>query len=194
MSYKGLAGVSLSTEPHLGGNIREGDPFTYAPRTWDYVLDRFAVRSVLDLGCGLGYSSQYFFSRGRAVIAVEGLKANVDKSIYPSVACDLEKGPVYCAVDLVHCQEVVEHIEEAFLENLLQSLACGRFVLITHAVPGQGGYHHVNEKPSEYWIEHLARHGCQLLEEDTARIRKLAADDGAAYLAKTGMLFANKHR
>jgi hypothetical protein len=194
MSYQGLAGVTPPSEPHLGGNIREGDPFTHSPRVWDYVLDRFAVRSVLDLGSGLGYSSQYFFSRGRQVIAVEGLRANVDKAIYPSIAWDLEKGPVYCAVDLVHCQEVVEHIEEAFLENLLQSLACGRFVVLTHATPGQGGHHHVNEKPTEYWIAHMARHGCHLLAEDTNRIRKLATEDGATYLSLTGLVFANKNR
>ncbi len=186
--------VSSLAEPHLGGNIREGDPFTHSPKVWDYVMDRFAIKTVLDLCCGLGYSSQYFFNRGRQVIAVDGLKSNIDQAVYPSIAVDLEKGPVYCAVDLVHCQEVVEHIEEKFLENLLQSLTCGRFILMTHATPGQGGYHHVNEKPAEYWVGHLARYHCVVLEEDTRRIRKLASDEGAAYLAKTGMFFANKKR
>lgn len=194
MGYTGLDNVSSAGEQHLGGNIREGDPYTHAPRVWDYILDRFAVKTVLDLGCGMGYSSQYFFNRGRQVIAVDGLKENIDKAVYPSVAIDLEKGPVYCRVDLVHCQEVVEHIEETFIENLLQSLACGRFVLMTHAVPGQGGYHHVNLKPAEYWIEHMARYHCSLMEEDTRRVRALATEDGAAYLARTGMLFANKAR
>ena len=30
---------------------------------------------------------------------------------------DLTKGPVVARVDLVHCQEVVEHIEERYLDN-----------------------------------------------------------------------------
>jgi 2-polyprenyl-3-methyl-5-hydroxy-6-metoxy-1,4-benzoquinol methylase len=194
MSYAGLIPVSSATEAHLGGNIREGDPFTFSPKAWDYAADRFAIKTILDLGSGLGYSSQYFFNRGKQVIAVDGLKENIEKAIYPTIEFDLERGPVNCLVDLVHCQEVVEHIDEKYLENLLQSLACGKFILMTHALPGQGGHHHVNEKPSEYWIGHMARYQCTVLEEDTKRIRKLAADDGALYLARTGMLFANKRR
>jgi len=87
----------------------------------------------------------------------------------------------------------VEHVPEQHLENLLASLACGRFVLMTHALPGQGGFHHVNLQEPEYWIEHMRRRDFTLLEEDTARIRSLAQRDGAAYLARTGLLFANVH-
>ena len=94
----------------------------------------------------------------------------------------------------MHCQEVVEHIEEAFLENLLQSLACGKFILMTHALPGQGGYHHVNEKPTEYWVEHLRRYNCHVLAEDTARVRKLAEAENARFLAQTGLVLVNRSR
>lgn len=194
MSYVGLAGVYPPSEVHLGGNVREGDPFTFSPKVWNYVIDRFAVKTILDLGSGLGYSSHYFHGLGKQVIAVDGLKENCDSAIYPTIQFDLVRGPIHCSVDLVHCQEVVEHIDEQYLDNLLQSLACGKFVLMTHAVPGQGGHHHVNLKPTEYWIENMARFKCELIEEDTKRVRKLAEDDGAKYLAATGLLFANKGR
>ena len=86
--------------------------------------------------------------------------------------------PNRARVDLVHCQEVVEHIEERYLDNLLESMCAGRFILMTNALPGQGGHHHVNEQPTEYWIHHLAERGCQVMVEDTKRVRKLAARAG----------------
>jgi hypothetical protein len=101
---------------------------------------------------------------------------------------------VFCQVDLVHCQEVVEHIEEKFVKNLLQSLTCGRFIVMTNALPGQSGHHHVNEQPTEYWVEHLRRYSCEVLVEDTNRVRELAANDKAVYLARTGLVLVNRSR
>ena len=179
-----------ATSPHLGGNLRDGDPNTYAPSVWDYMIDRFAVGSVLDLGAGMGYSSHYFHKKGLKVISVEGMRDNVENAVYPSILHDLTESPVSCKVDLVHCQEVVEHIEEKFLDNLLRSLACGRFILMTHAVPGQDGHHHVNCQPTEYWVEKLARHNYRLLVIDSNRVRALAGKDSAIFLAATGLVFA----
>jgi hypothetical protein len=101
---------------------------------------------------------------------------------------------VCCSVDLVHCQEVAEHIEPAFVENLLASLAAGKYILMTHGLPGQIGHHHVNCQPPDYWIENLARYNCHLLAEDTSRVRKIAHSEGAHYLVQSGMIFANRSR
>jgi hypothetical protein len=132
--------------------------------------------------------------KGVRVVAVDGFRNSIEVSLYPAIQHDLTIGAVFTRVDLVHCQEVVEHIEEEYLGNILDSFACGKYVLMTHAVPGQGGYHHVNCQPSEYWIAHLSERGFRLLEEDTNRIRVLAKRDGAAYLANTGMVFSNGAR
>ncbi len=192
--YDGLSCMISQEAPHLGGNIAEGDPFTFAPRVWDYLIKRFAVRSVLDLGSGMGFAADYFFRAGLQVVAVDGLHENCAHSVYPAIQMDLSKGPVYCKVDLVHCHEVVEHVDARYLENLLQSLACGKIIVMTHAEPGQGGHHHVNEQPLEYWIHHLQRHHCEVLLEDTQRVRRLAEEDGALYLAKSGLVLANQQR
>ncbi|EMI7380125.1 hypothetical protein V6973_004070 [Salmonella enterica] len=195
MSMNGLQFITGEDDlKHLGGNIAEGDPRTYAPSVWEYIIKRFAIQSVLDIGSGLGFAANYFHSAGIKTLAVEGLPLNVIHSVYPSLHQDITKNPILCKVDLVHCQEVVEHIEEEFLDNLLSSLACGKFLLMTHAVPGQGGYHHVNEQPSEYWINHLRRYSCELLEEDTIRVRRLAINDGAIYIAQNGLIFANRSK
>ncbi|EJH8995740.1 hypothetical protein NF634_002867 [Salmonella enterica] len=195
MSMNGLQFIAGEDNlKHLGGNIAEGDPRTYAPSVWEYIIKRFAIQSVLDIGSGLGFAANYFHCAGIKTLAVEGLPLNVIHSVYPSLHQDITKKPILCKVDLVHCQEVVEHIEEEFLDNLLSSLACGKFLLMTHAVPGQGGYHHVNEQPSEYWINHLRRYSCELLEEDTIRVRRLAINDGAIYIAQNGLIFANRSK
>lgn len=181
-----------TNQPHLGGNLMEGDAWTHCPGVWNYVIDRFAVKSVLDLGCGLGYSSHYFKRKGLDVIAVDGMIENVHHSIHPSILFDLTQNYVTTRVDLVHCQEVVEHIEEKYIDNLLKSLACGKFILMTNALPGQGGYHHVNEQPIEYWIDHLKKYNCEYMAEDTARIRRIAEQEGAVWMARTGTIYANR--
>jgi SAM-dependent methyltransferase len=194
MRYRGLAHVRSHETPHLGGNINAGDPFTYAPSVWDYLISRFCLQSVLDIGSGRGYAATYFHEKGLQVVAVEGLQENVTKSLFPAIMHDLTLGPVYTRVDLAHCQEVVEHIEEQHVENLLNTLANGTYVVITHGLPGQGGYHHVNLQPPEYWIDHMKAKNYILLEEDTSRIKKLAERDGAKYLARTGLVFADSQR
>jgi hypothetical protein len=148
----------------------------------------------MDVGAGMGFAADYFHKAGLKVLAVDGMLENCTHAIYPTLQADLTQSKVLAKVDLVHCQEVVEHIEEAHLDNLLSTLTCGRIIVMTNALPGQGGHHHVNEQPTEYWIEHLRRYHCEVLVEDTQRIRRLAQQDGAHYLAQTGLVLANKMR
>ncbi len=184
--------VQNESAPHVGGNILEGDPATFSPTVWNYIIERFAISSVMDLGSGMGYASQYFHNKGMKVLAIDGMLENCRNAVYPTLYLDLTLSKAVSSVDLVHCQEVVEHIEERFLENLLATLACGKFILMTNALPGQGGYHHVNEQPTEYWINNLKRYNCEVLVEDTKRIRRMAATDGAGFLARTGLMLANR--
>ena len=125
-------------------------------------------------------------------MAIDGMLENCERAIYPTIHMDLTKSKVVARVDLVHCQEVVEHIEEEYIDNLLSSLACGKFIVMTNALPGQGGYHHVNEQPTEYWISHLQKYNCEVLVEDTNRVRRFAANDGAVFMAQTGLVLANR--
>jgi len=91
MDYSGLQGVHSEISPHLGGNVNVGDPFTYSPRVWDYLLSRFCIKSVLDLGCGIGNASHYFSDKGANVLAVDGLPENIEKSVFPAVCLDLTR-------------------------------------------------------------------------------------------------------
>ena len=194
MNYSGLHGVCNDSQPHLGGNISCGDPFTYSPRAWDYLLKRCCIESVLDLGCGRGHAAHYFHRQGTKVVAVDGLPDNIESSVYPALLLDLTTQHVQTRVDLVHCQEVVEHIEAKYVDNIIKSFQSGAYVCMTHAEPGQGGHHHVNLQTSDYWINLMNQHGFRLLEEDTTRVRALAEQDGALYLSRSSLVFHNSLR
>lgn len=178
---------------NMGGNLFFGDPASFSPQVIDYVMSRFGVRSVLDVGSGLGHTPQYIASRYHVpVIGIEGLPFNVQNAVYPLCYHDLTKGPFICGpVDLVTCVEVVEHIDPKYLDFLLTTLTRGRLLLMTHAVPGQNGAFHVNEQPSEYWIEKLQSRGFGLLALDTHIIRNLSASEKhcPGYFAQSGLLF-----
>jgi SAM-dependent methyltransferase len=194
MAHEGLAHIFDSEQTHLGGNITVGDPHSYSPAVWQYLIGRFAVKSMLDVGAGLGHAALWFQRAGIAAVGIDGLKFNCAKSVYPLVQADLSHRAVYCPVDLVLCVEMVEHLEEKYLDNLLDTLCNGKIIVMTNALPGQGGYHHVNEQPTKYWIDQFAKRNCTVSKDDTEKIQSLAKAEGADHIARTGMVLINHAR
>jgi len=190
MGYEGLRGVTSPVNPGLGGNVHQGDPFSFSPRVWTYLVHRFGVKSVLDVGCGEGHAAKYFSSvLGCITLAMDGLRENLDGAVYPIIVHDLRKVAFVTKVDLVHCVEVAEHLEAEFVDNLFMTFSAGRVLSMTHAVPGQDGHHHVNCQSTDYWRDNAARFGFSLAAEDTRRVRELAEQDGALHFQKTGLVF-----
>lgn len=67
---------------HLGGYIEGGDPATYYPALWDWLVKNFEIRSVIDVGCGDGAAVRHFERhRGVQVIGVDGCKHDHPKII-----------------------------------------------------------------------------------------------------------------
>lgn len=179
--------------PHLGGNSPKIVSSSYVPNVWKYVIDKFSVKTAIDLGGGMGFCAKWFNESGVDCINVDGLQLNINNSVIKekSVVCDLTENAFQSdPVDLVNCIEVVEHIDEQYLDNLLDSLSLGKLILMTHGRPGQPGYHHVNNQPSEYWIECLKQRGYTLLENDSNQIRKIAKSEGGWHIQRNGMLFS----
>src|SRR5262245_60144107 len=92
--------VTDAAQPHLGGNFPEGDAYSHCPAVWNYVIDRFCINSVMDLGSGIGDAAHFFFRKGLMTVAVEGLAQNVARSHYPALQHDLKNGAVTTNVDL----------------------------------------------------------------------------------------------
>ena len=176
-------------KPHLGGNFIEVNPSTYCPAVWLYIIKKYSIQSVMDVGSGRGHAAKWFSDQGIKTIAVDGLQDNIINAVYPTVLCDLTESSYTEAVDLINCIEVVEHIEEKYINNLLDTICSGRYLFMTHGLPGQEGHHHVNCQPTEYWLKHLADRGFKELSDDSKELQRIASSTKAHHIKDTGMLF-----
>ena len=182
-------------QQHLGGNYGGGDPGTFFPALWHWLIEKYNIKTVLDVGCGEGYSTRWFLEHDVKVIGIDGLDQNIQKchslGLKDCFVCDLTKSDFTTKpmVDLVWCCEVVEHIEEKFLPNLIKTLQNGKYVAMTHAMPGQDGWHHVNCKGPLYWIDAMEEAGFKLLSRDTKLAREITAKN--SWFDKSGMIFEN---
>ena len=182
-------GIYDDNRPDLGGNYHHGDNESFTPILWKYLIERFGVRSVLDVGCGEGHSVSYFHKLGVVAHGIDGLRVNIERANFPIAWHDLTLGPYYMPVDMVVCVELVEHIEEKYLNNLLDTLENGQIICMTHAMPGQVGYHHVNCQSDEYWINHLEARGYVLAPENEMFREMARAERGFRYFGFSGLLF-----
>lgn len=184
MKVKNLIG-----DGHLGGFVEGGDPGSYYPEVWDKLIKDFEIKSVIDVGCGEGHAAKYFHDKGCTVFAIDGSKKVLENAVIDNIIInDYTKGKLESwikDVDLVWCCEFVEHVEEEFLANILDTFTRAGVVVMTHALPGQGGHHHVNEQEDEYWIRKMREIGfvCDWIK--TLEYRELAHD----YFQKSGLVF-----
>jgi SAM-dependent methyltransferase len=175
---------------HLGGFVPGGDPNTTYPVLWEWFVEEFGLRSVLDVGCGDGAALRAFRRLGCLAEGVDGVEQPDDGEIF---LCDYTTGTFNPgrSYDLVWSCEFVEHVEEEFVPNFLKTFQAGRYVAMTHAVPGQPGYHHVNCRDADYWVSKLESVGFRLDEGLTGEAREISRQDEAPhnYFTLTGMVF-----
>lgn len=162
--------------PHLGGYIRGGDPATYFPDLWRWLVEEWGVQSVIDVGCGEGHAVKFFRDElGIRAHGIDGLRQR-DPDITQH---DFSKGPLRMIpggfYDLAWSCEFVEHVEERYIRHFLRVFRECRWVLLTHADPGQRGHHHVNCRPADYWVGVLAAAGFRYDEVSTLQARGVAA-------------------
>jgi SAM-dependent methyltransferase len=146
------------------------------------VLNRFAPRSVLDVGCGQGTMLKAF-KHADPNLRIVGLErsgralARATARGIPVCPLDLVKltrnelarlrsrlGPF----DVVLCLEVAEHIPAWHAGKLLNLLATFDVLIFSAAQPNQGGLRHVNERPAAYWFKKFKARGLRLGDNDHA--------------------------
>lgn len=181
-------------EGHLGGFYITVDKASHCPEMFKYLVENLGINSVLDIGCGMGYQMQEFMKYCDEVVGVDGSEyatsnSPVKESIFKH---DFSVGELETEdrFDLCWCCEFVEHVREEFRDNFLSSFAFCKYVAMTHAVPGQGGHHHVNCQPREYWVEHMSRFGFEFDEEMTDQLKELAGK--GTHYGNTGLFFRKK--
>ncbi|MFY9287562.1 MAG: methyltransferase domain-containing protein [Alphaproteobacteria bacterium] len=161
--------IPSGDEKHLGGSITGygiGDPATYYPNMWTWAVGILDAKSVLDVGCGQGFSLEYFAKLGLRAKGIEGYEESIKNGRRPDLVTkhDYEKAPLTLdeTFDMAWCCEFVEHIEEKCMDNFFATFKSAKTIFMTFATPGQGGHHHVNEQPGEYWVDAFQKRGFTL--------------------------------
>ena len=149
------------------------------------VLSALDVGSVLDVGCaGGGWLSEWQQAGVNDVFGVDGAYVDMadlaierERFMSADLAKPFDLGKTF---DLVQSLEVAEHIDETaadvFVANIVKH--AGRYILFSAAVPGQGGEHHVNEQPYDYWRARFGEAGFAAYDFVRPRI---AADNGISF-------------
>jgi SAM-dependent methyltransferase len=132
-----------------------------APR----VMEALPITSVLDVGCARGAWLAAWREAGCAdILGVDGAAAASgalhiprDRFVAADLAAPLTLGRRF---DLVQCLEVAEHLPPERGPSLVADLtAHAEAVLFSAAPPGQGGAHHINERPYDDWRRLFASRG-----------------------------------
>jgi SAM-dependent methyltransferase len=177
-------------DEQLGGSSRSASVIV------PLLLSLLPVRSVIDVGCGLGAWAAEFLAHGVPdVWGVDGDYVERSQLRIPSDrfwARDL-KQPIRLdrTFDLALCLEVAEHLPESRAASLVVDLtSLAPSVLFSAAVPGQGGTNHVNEQYLPYWVDLFQRQGYEAI--DPIRPRILGNDLVEWWYQQNTVMFVNQ--
>lgn len=172
---------------HLGGseNITHLDEGAL-----NFILGATGAKSMVDVGCGPGGMVELALKKGMKAVGIDGdfsLHRNIPFHLHDFSMGYVNLGEVY---DLCWCVEFVEHVEERFMDNYFKVFQQCRFVMMTHAFPGQGGHHHVNEQPTKYWIDKMTEAGFIFEPQMTDSIRRVSTMK-EMFIRQHGLFFRN---
>jgi SAM-dependent methyltransferase len=116
--------------------------------TWDYMMGILGVKSFLDIGCGRGYSTNYFHSKGARVLCIEGSHDAVMHTLLPSqdliVEHDFTRGAYWPEETFDACWSVefLEHVSRQYFKNYINAFRKCALIFITTS--SWVGYHRVS--------------------------------------------------
>jgi SAM-dependent methyltransferase len=192
---------------HLGGHLWK----THIDEGVIKFLYYCGYRSLIDVGCGPGGNVSLAREYGFSAIGIDGdpelqsintltdtliIKHDYTEGNLPKLAdwddgdhsrynWNLEK------FDVALSTEFLEHVEEQYLPNIMDTFKRCRLVICTHALPGETeGHHHVNLQTEEWWIAKFKEYGFNYSKLATENVRR-ASTMHKKFIAKTGKVFIN---
>jgi len=146
------------------------------------------VNDVLDLGCGIGSYIKYLRENNIDAVGVDKIEniGYIDNQ-------DLTK-PYNNPKSYVQTFEVGEHIpkiyENIFFDNICNNAKNG--IIMSWAMPGQGGDGHINEKKTIDVINAIESRGFKLNTEETKKIRKSIGTSYNFFYFRHNLLIFNR--
>ncbi|MEM7405502.1 MAG: class I SAM-dependent methyltransferase [Pseudomonadota bacterium] len=138
-----------------------------ANRLLPKVLNEIDIRSVLDVGCGLGAWLGVWRDLGvPEVTGIDGEHVNqanllIDTKDFHTRDLN-EPFSLGRQFDLVQTLEVGEHLHTEHAPKFVECLvAHGSIVMFSAAPPGQGGHEHINEQHYDFWRKLFSAHDYQ---------------------------------
>lgn len=173
--------------PHLGGHLYK----THIDESsLDYLIDRYNVESMCDIGCGPGGMVKLAQEKGIQSTGIDGdftLKHSDEINV---IVHDFTTGPLHLPeVDLSWSVEFLEHVHEKYMDNYFSVFSVSRIVFCTFSMTTRG-HHHVNINNQEYWDSKFNDYGFNKDIESTNHIRKNSSMK-RNFVRDTGTIFIN---
>lgn len=183
---------------HLGG-FTDLDEHGISPAAWHWMMEYIGIHSLIDVGCGRGISTSWFYFHGISdILCVEGSHDAYENSILPSpqtqmVEHDFSQGPWWPerTYDAVWCVEFLEHVGRNFQKNYIPTFRKAALIFATHSI--WGGHHHVEVHDETWWIHRMEMFGFVYSEDLTHKIREKAIKEQYNGTAPNGMPLNGQH-
>jgi hypothetical protein len=166
---------------HLGG-FTELDLQGVSPNTWRHMITDLNVKSLMDVGCGRGISTSWFFDHGVDILCVEGSHDAQHQSVldHPEtqmVEHDFSRGPWWPekTYDAVWAVEFLEHVGLNFHFNYISTFRKAALLFVSSS--RWGGWHHVEVHSDDWWILKYEAYGLKYSEELTTKVRSWAKEE-----------------
>lgn len=172
---------------HLGGhcNITHIDE-----NTLDYLISKFNIKTMYDVGCGPGAMVKLANSKGVKAIGIDGDFTLEYKDI-DVILHDFTSGALSLSIcDLCWSCEFLEHVAEEYMNNYFAIFKQCKVVCCTFST-SRGGHHHVNVQNQKYWDSKFNEYGFNKDEESTSYIRKHSSMK-RDFIRNTGTIYINR--
>ena len=141
---------------HLGG-FTDIDLHGVSPAAWKYMITFFGVKSLMDVGCGRGISTAWFYLHGVDALCLEGSHDGVLQTILPHpetqiIEHDFSRGPWWPekTYDAVWCVEFLEHVGRNYHKNYFPAFRKSALIFASHSI--WGGWHHVEVHDDQWYV------------------------------------------
>ena len=135
---------------------------------------------IADLGCGIGWTCFYLHNAGFDVIGYEGTPDLRDIAVFTPIHQQDLSIPFWIPDQRnIICMEVGEHIPNQYEDTVFDNITNNaKFrVILSWAIPDQGGTGHVNEQPNYHVIGQMIKRGFTINSELTRSLRSVTPDE-----------------